>query len=593
MMKYSDLLIQWLVKRGYTHCFTVGGGNIMHLTESASRGLTVVPVIHEVAAGIAVEYFNESAPEGRRAFAMVTAGPGITNIITALAGAFLDSRELLVIGGQVKSADLARGRMRQRGIQEIDGVALAKPVCVESVLMDDVVDEATFEGWIESGSHGRRGPVFVEICLDVQARSVDEAALSLPAPAAPKALPAVSEAGAAEIAALLAKAERPVILIGGGTSRIAVNEALPGLARLGVPLMTTWNGADRIDSSHPLYVGRPNTWGQRSSNIILQQADLVITLGTRLGLQQSGFNWQAFAPLAKVVQVEIDPAELEKGHPRVDLPIRADANQAIRMLGNLPGRDHAAWVAFCRMVRAEVPLCDPANETGEGFMCPYAFVQRLSAILTPADVVVPCSSGGANTVMMQAFDQKAGQVMFNSKSLASMGYGLSGAIGAAFAHPGRRTILTEGDGGFAQNLQEIGTAAINGLPVKMIVFSNEGYASIRMTQANYFNGRYVGCDKKTGLGLPDWEALFSAYGVPSITLHPGWETDPEIRRLLDAPGPAGFVLPLDPAQTYYPKITSRVTASGAMESNPLHLMSPELDPTLAAKVMPHLMEEAR
>src|ERR1700712_1172704 len=186
MIKYSDLLADWLVSLGYTHCFFVAGGNIMHLLESCSRRFTCVPVVHEVAAGIAAEYFNEvhlGPNGGAKAFAMVTAGPGLTNIVTALAGAWLESRELLVIGGQVKVSDLSRSKVRQRGIQEIDGVAIAKPITERSELIETVIDQSTFAALTRSGTHGRKGPVFLELPLDIQGAQVDAETLNTPVPA--------------------------------------------------------------------------------------------------------------------------------------------------------------------------------------------------------------------------------------------------------------------------------------------------------------------------------------------------------------------------------------------------------------------------
>lgn len=595
-MKYSDLIADWLVDLGYTHCFFVAGGNIMHLVESLSRRMRCVATVHEVAAGVAAEYFNESRTgTGEKALALVTAGPGLTNILTAFGGAYLESRELLVLGGQVKTTDLATGGLRQRGIQEIDGVALAKPVSVLSERVEDIWDRARFEAAIGTGANGRKGPVFLEFCLDVQGRSLTEAeaeALSRSTPASePQTVPAADLAPAiAEIAALLRQAERPVLLIGGGVSRTAMDRCLPALGRLGVPLLTTWNGMDRVPADHPLYFGRPNTWGQRPANILQQQSDLVIALGTRLGMQQTGFNWQSFAPLARVVQVDIDPAELAKGHPRVDLPVAGDADAVLDGLSALDGLpSYGPWQEFCREVTETLPLNEACNITAPGFLSPYDFCESLSDLCHGTDVVIPCSSGGAFTVMMQTFAQKKGQIIITNKGLASMGYGLSGAIGTAMAHPDRRVVLIEGDGGFAQNLQELGTVAVNALNLKVFIFANEGYASIRMTQRNYFGGRYVGCDSKTGLGLPNWSVLSQAYGIPCLELPAGFTgKEAAFTELFESAGPAVFVVPVDLEQTYFPKITSRVTASGLMESNPLHLMSPDLPEDVAARVLRHM-----
>ena len=228
--KYSDLLADWLVALGYTHCFFVAGGNIMHLLESVSHRVTCIPVVHEVAAGIAAEYFNE-VNLGHKAFALVTAGPGLTNIVTAIAGAYLESRELLVIGGQVKVPDLARGTsgqtpVRQRGIQEINGVAIAAPITEKSTLLDTIVDQPTFSRLTRSGEHGRKGPVFLEIPLDIQGAQVDPAELTLPVPDCAPVFPAIPAETSQNIVAQLKAASRPVILLGAGIDRSTTESVL-------------------------------------------------------------------------------------------------------------------------------------------------------------------------------------------------------------------------------------------------------------------------------------------------------------------------------------------------------------------------------
>lgn len=553
----------------------------MHLIESLSRKLQCHAVVNEVAAGIAAEYFNETG-NGRKALAMVTAGPGLTNIITAMAGAFLESRELLVIGGQVKTADLAHGQLRQRGIQEIDGVSLARPVTKKSVLLTAPVDRATFQGLVMESRAGRKGPVFLEIPLDVQGRDWSESPVDTPLQKN-----SLGYANAAELDNLISRlrgAKRPVILLGGGIERAVATKLESRLTTLGIPVTTTWNAADRMDASNPVYMGRPNTWGQRSANLVLQQADLLLALGTRLGMQQTGFNWQEFVPGGDVVQVDIDAAELQKGHPHVSQTLCVDANDLLLRLTEHNLGDHTQWLAYARKVRISIPLIEPVNHTSAQYLSPYTFVDQLSDLCRADDVVIPCSSGGAFTVMMQTFRQKKGQLIVTNKGLAAMGYGLSGAIGAAFAHPDKRTVLVEGDGGFAQNMQEIGTAKINALNLKIFIFDDGGYASIRMTQKSYFGGRYVGCDTNTGLGLPHWARLFSAWDVPVCRVAPGYENDPQFAAHFNAPGVAAFIVSIDPEQTYLPKITSQITASGAMASNPLHRMTPELSAELLAEV---------
>ena len=566
-MKYSDQLADWLVDLGYTHCFFVAGGNIMYLLESCSHRFTCVPVVHEVAAGMAAEYFNEVATSGK-AFALVTAGPGLTNIVTAIAAAFMESHELLVIGGQVKVADLSRGLVRQRGIQEVNGVDIVKPVTVTSTRLTEVIGKQMFLRIVQSGTACRKGPVFVEIPLDLQGRTIDSETFCRSFEPDLVSPPEISFTVLDDIVCKLRTAERPVLLLGGGICRFTASELLTPLAELGIPLMTTWNGIDRVPSEHPLYFGRPNTWGQRSSNVLLQQADIVLALGTRLGLQQTGFDWQEFVPLGDVIQVDCDPAELAKGHPEVFLPVCGDANAVLRFVAGSARGSYHEWVKFCRMVRQEIPLVEPVNSTTEGYLSPFRFMQDLSQICTGKEVVIPCSSGGAYTVFMQAFDQKAGQRIVSTKGMASMGYGLGGAIGAAFAARDKRTILVEGDGGFLQNLQELGTVSANRLNLKIFLFDNDGYASIRMMQKNYFAGHLVGCDTETGLGIPDWQLLFAAYRIPVMPIGIGYQEDEAFLRLFASETAAAFLIMIDPNQTYFPKINSRVGPDGTMESNP-------------------------
>jgi len=573
VLKFSDQIAEWLVELGYSHCFLVGGGNIMHLIESFSKRMTCVPVMHEVAAGIAAEYFNQTSKE-KKALALVTAGPGLTNIVTALAGAFLESRELLVIGGQSKTSDLARGQLRQRGIQEIDGVAIAAPVSIVSKLMDVVMTAKEFHRFINVGINKRQGPVFLEIPLDIQAREVERSSIQFNQ----KSSVDYEIAGnlTQEIASKMKRAKRPVILLGGGVSRVCVKELRDSLSLIDCPLMTTWNAADRIPAGQVNYFGRPNTWGQRYANMILQQTDLLVAIGTRLGLQQTGFNYQQFVAKGEVVQVDIDLAELQKGHPRVDYPILCDANIFLYDLVKYDLGTHKEWMLYANEIKQHFPLIESSNKTNDGYFSPFKFVSQLSSVCDKTDIIIPCSSGGAFTTMMQGFLQKNDQVIVTNKGLAAMGYGLSGALGAAFANPMERVVLVEGDGGFAQNLQEVGTAAVNNLNIKIFLFDDGGYASIRMTQKNYFGGRYVGCDAQTGLGMPNWEKLFSAWNVPVCSLKDGFHNSPEFISKFNAKGVCAFLVPIDPEQTYFPKIMSRLTQAGAMESNPLHLMAPEL-----------------
>jgi len=562
----------------------------MHLLDSIRHRFDCHPFIHEVGAAIGAEYFNQVS-DTEKAFALVTAGPGLTNTITAITQAYIESRELLVIGGTAKSSDLSHGYVRQRGIQEADGVALAAPACNFAIRLDDIVDQSTFSDYVNEGLKGRHGPVFIEVCQDVQGRQINDTEQSelekkslLPLPELPKH----TAEQLAEIQQLLLNSKRPLLLIGAGVSRESAAKALPGIERLGIPMMTSWHGADRISGEHPLYFGRPSKDAHRYANILNQQADLVIALGARLGILQTGYNWEEYAPLAHIVQVDIDSHEITKGHPRVDTGVVADANGLIEALSHLEGADYSEWLDFCRMVKKELPTYEATNKTGHEYLAPHYVTAEIAKLMQSDEVLIPCSAGGPSTIISQVFINKPGQKIVTDKSLESLGIGLCGAIGAAMAAPEKRVVLFEGDGGFAQNLQELGTAALTKVNVKIFVFDDNGYASIRLMQRNYFNGAYIGCDDVTGLGLPNWLQLFAAYGIPALHLHHGFERNEQFKALFNAPGPAAFVVPIDPEQTYHPKITSRVTESGSMVSNPLHFMFPPLPKNVEEKVLRYL-----
>ncbi len=575
LIKYSDQLAIWLMELGYTHYFYVGGGNIMHLTESLSKYLVGVPVVHEVAAGIAAEYFNEISENGR-ALALVTTGPGITNAVTAIAGAWLESRELLVIGGQVKTIDLATNGLRARGIQEVNGVDLLKFTTKISRQIKEPIDAEDLRSVVSASWMPRKGPVFLEIPLDVQAANVERQTMTKSDDGV--ILPRVAAVDLENIVVRFNQSRKPILLIGGGVSYTLAMNLQPRFQELEIPVMTTYNGADRIDGNASYYLGRPNTWGQRSSNIVIQQSDLIIAIGTRLGMQQTGFNWQEFGRDAYIVQIEIDPKELSKGHPRVDQGLCVDADDFLKRFVSYKLTHHDRWLTYARKIRSAVPRVENVNQTAQGYLSPYEFITTLENLTYESDLIIPCSSGSAFTLAMQLYKQKRGQRLLTNKSLASMGYGLSGAIGACIGGDNkRRTILIEGDGGFAQNMQEVGTAEINDLNLKMFIFHDQGHASIRMTQKSYFKGKYLGCDRNSGLGLPRWNELFKAWNVPVIEVNQGYENDPLFLKRFNEPGLCAFIVQIDPDQTYFPKISSRITDTGSMESNPIDNMTPEID----------------
>ena len=592
--KYANILGDWLREEGFTHCFMVAGGGCMHLIDAFRTRFTCIPVVHEVTAGIAAEHFNECCEIGR-AFALVTTGPGLTNIVTAVAGCWTERRELVVIAGQVKSSDLLTPPLRQRGIQEIDGTAIMAPITVRSVCLRQPMDRAAFKSVVHAAREPHPGPVVIEICLDVQGAKVDRRALeSTPITPLPAVVDAVAQA-AETIAAELSQASRPLFLLGGLVSRSVAIRLLPGFERLGIPVATATSAIDRIPSDSPIAAGRPGTWGgQRSANLLIAQADLIVAVGVQLDLQQTGYNWREFAPAAKFIQVYPCSAELAKGHPAITAGFAAPPDDVLReILARARWTDRSGWLSYVRKVREVVPILEPANETGSPEGSTFRFLHELSKATAPDDILAICSSGGTFTGALQVYEVARGQIATTSPAFASMGWGLATAIGAAFARPGKRVILAEGDGGFSQNLQELAMVHRHQLPIKMFVMANRGYASIRATQRKFFGGAYVGCDEATGLGFPNWMQLFEAYGIPVCSLLPEDRTAKRLAEIMAAPGAAACIVDVDPEQPNYPAVTSRILADGSMESNPLWRQEPPLAPQVAAMACRFLPVEPR
>jgi acetolactate synthase-1/2/3 large subunit len=587
VVKYSDYFMDVLLDLGYTHCFFVPGGNMMHLLESARTRFKCISSVHEVATVIGAEYFNETSKNQSKAFALVTAGPGITNCVTGIASSWLESRSVLIVGGQAKSTDLSEGTVRQIGHQEIDGISLVAPITKVSEQIRFPIGKPQITSLIQRGQAGRPGPVFIEICLDATSSFFPRIHDSNSPDQTEKRVKPFS--GIEEIESYLSLSERPLFLIGGGVSRDKMNNLFSKILEKKIPIATTLNGADRIPYDYEFYCGRPNWYGMRWANLLIQQCDLLITFGTRLGIQQTGFNWEEFAPLAKVVQVDIDKNELNKGKPKIDLAIHDDADEVLEQIIDLYSKEPTDWLEFIRNIRIDLDNPEIHNNISDDrFIELQSFLYDLGNFTSCDDVIIPCSSGGSFTGMMQMFRNKRGQKIVTDSNLASMGYGLAGAIGASLANPSGRTLLVEGDGGFAQNMQEMGTVIKHNLRIKIFLMDNGGYATIKNSQRASFQGNFIGCDYGSGLMLPDWEKFFSSYGLNAMVLTPHNKFSEEFDSRMESDRPEIFIVKLDPEQEYFPKITSRRNEEDKIISNPLHIMNPPLSAAYVKRYMPWL-----
>ena len=576
-LKFSDQICLWLKKLGYTNCFYVQGGHIMHLVNSAAKYFKSIPFIHEGSAVIAAEYFNANNNK-QKAFVLVTSGPGLTNSISGISGAFLESRELLVIGGQVKTEDIST-KVRQYGLQENKSINICKPITKIASRISKYISQKKFTKLVSESWSNRKGPVFIEVPIDLQGAMLKKTKIlkSISKKRTKKIKPSELK----KIAFLFRNAKRPCLLLGGGIDKFEFKKISKLLNKKNIPVFTTWNGADLIPYNYKNFFGRPNWFGQRYSNILVQQCDLLVAIGTRMGIQQTGFNVKQFLPNGKLIQIDVDKNELLKKYPKKYKFFCCDANFFIKELFKYNLGNHVNWIKFCKNIKKLLPNNEYwNNKIDNKYISSYTFYEQISDMLSNSDKIVPCSSGGAFTSFYQSFKQKKNQIITSNKSLASMGYGLAGAIGTALINKNKRTILFEGDGGFSQNLQEIGTVKINKLNIKIFIFDDLGYASIRMTQKNYFGNKYVGCDTKTGVYLPDWEKLFGTYNIATHEINKNFHKKKKFKKLMKIKGPVAFIVKLDPKQTYYPKISSKISKNGIPVSDPLHKMTPPLNDKL-------------
>lgn len=582
-MKLSDYVVRFVAEQGVKHVFLVTGGGAMHLNDSLGRcaGLQYVCNLHEQACAIAAE--AHSRVTNHLSAALVTTGPGGTNTITGLAGAWLDSTPVLFISGQVKRADLKRDSgVRILGVQEIDIVKIVESITKYAVTVEE---PESIRFHLEKAAHlaltGRRGPVWIDIPLDVQAAQIDPAVLR---GFVPDEAPSVQDHSAlrglaARAVEMLRAAKRPVLLVGNGVRMAGAAESFVTLAeRLGIPVLTTWLGLDLIPDDHPLCFGRPGSLAPRGANFTLQNCDLLLIVGARMDMAMTAYAHDRLARSASKIMVDIDEAEIRKMKTPIHLPIVADAGEFLDELGRQwDGGSSSSWrdwIARCKEWKTKYPLVLPEHRTHPGSLSMYHFSEALSDELAEGDVVVPGSSGFAIEIFLLCLKIKSGQRCFHNRGTGSMGLGLPAAIGAAVASR-RRTICVDGDGGFQMNIQELATVERLGLPIKCFIVNNDGYASIRASQTGYFN-RLVGADKTSGVTLPDLGKVARAYGLPFAQISGQANLTGSIRSVLDGDGPIVCEVMVAANEERIPRASSFIKPDGSMGSKPLEDLYPFL-----------------
>ena len=584
-MKLSDYVCDFIRGQGVKHVFMVPGGGAMHLNDSLGKcqDIEYVCNLHEQACAIAAEAYAQVT--NNLGVAIVATGPGGTNAITGVAGAWLDSAPCLIISGQVKRSDLkGDSGLRQLGVQEIDIVSIVKSFTKYAVtIMEPTSIRYHLEKAAFLARSGRPGPVWIDIPLDVQAAMIDVDKLGGFDPPNENIRNTTKDFLAEkvkEVVESLSHAERPIILVGNGVRISGAKEDLLQLIdKLEIPVMTTWMGLDLIPYNHKLHAGSPGSIAPRGANFALQNADWLLAIGARLDMAMIGYAPEKLARAAYKIMVDIDEHEINKLGGAINLPIRADAKEFIREFqkqgDDIGKRKITSWLSRCRQWKDKYPIILPEHK-GQAKLSTYFFTEILAEELLGNDLIAPSSSGVAIEIFFQAFKAKSGQRVFHDRGLGSMGFALPASIGACLASGRKRTISIDGDGGFQLNIQELETIARLNLPIKIFVMNNHGYASIRASQQRYF-GRLTGADATSGMTTPDLVKVASAYGLTAVRIESPVDLRTKIRNILDIPGPVVCDVVILQKEICAPRLSSAQKADGSIISKPLEDLWPFLD----------------
>ena len=582
-MKLSDYVIKFLEDKGIEHIFMLSGGGCLHLVDSVGKSnLKYVCNLHEQAVAIAGEAYAQYT--NKPSVCLVTTGPGGTNTITGVASAWLDSIPMIMISGQVQSKDMkGLRRVRQIGFQEIDIVSIVKPITkyAQTVKEPDRI-RTILETAYHEASTGRQGPVWIDIPLDIQAATVNIEGYPESPPPYKKDIKHTVKA----IAKLIQESKRPIIMAGNGIrSANAIEEFYTLIDKLQIPVLTTWKGIDLLEEDHPLFVGRPGIAAQRGANFSQQNADLFISIGARLDHGQTAFNHENFAKKAKKVIVDIDNSEIDKLGFDIEYSMNVDAKHFIDELTtnvppfSLPERGNPPntwWLKQCKQWQSNYPVCLPEYYRQAYRINNYVFIETLSDLMLPTDLLIPGSSGACSEITMQAFKVKKGQRIFNSEGLGSMGFGIAASIGGCIASDKRHTICVDGDGGFIMNVQELETVRRLNLPIKFFVLNNSGYVSIRNSQDKHFEQRVASSDE-TGVTLPELQKISRSYDLPYYSVYLHDDLHHIIKSVLNHDGPAICEIHMLPTQETLPRTSTKKNEDGSFSSAPMEDLYPFLD----------------
>ncbi len=584
-IRVADFIAEFLYSKGIEDIFLLPGGGAMHLVDAVGkfRKLNVISCQHEQAVGIAAEAYGRTHFSGV-GVAIVTSGPGATNIITPVAGAWIESVPLLIISGQVKRSDMMRGaKLRQKGVQEVDIVSLIKSVTKYSVVIEDPKDiQIELEKAINIAKTGRCGPVWIDVPLDVQGAPIfpdellkykNKTILNSKSGIFPET----------EIFSFIKNSKRPLIFAGHGIRLAGAAEDFKSLVEVfEIPIVSTWNALDLLHYDHKLYVGRPGVVALRAPNFAVQNCDLLICIGSRLDNILTAYNPKEFAPGAKKIIVDIDKNEIEKLEMKIDLKLNQDAAIFINNLKKIKlGELNSSWKDWrekCLFWKKKYPINDgkPIISKEKKRISHYRFVEILSETIPENTLITTGSSGLAVEVFYTVFRNKPGQRVFLTSGLGAMGYGLPAAIGACIGNSKASSILVESDGSLMFNLQELATLKSLNLPILILIMNNRGYASIRNTQKNYFSGRFVGTGQEAGIFFPNYKKVGNVFGIETFQVNTEKDLTEVINSKLPLSSPLLVDVSLEDSEILSPKVSAIPQTDGSIISMPLEDMSPLL-----------------
>jgi len=582
--RVADYITQFVSELGVGHIFLLPGGGNMHLVDAVGKhpGIDVVACLHEQAAAISAEaYARISENIG---VAVVTTGPGATNAITGVAGAWIESVPLIVISGQCKRSDMLRDSpLRQKGVQEVDIIKMVESITKYAVIVENPDD---IRGIMEKAFHyakaGRAGPVWIDVPLDVQGSPIDPEHL-LPWNEKIVDLTKINTLSndlILQIQSLMEEAKRPLIIAGHGIRLAnAAEEFKDWIEALGIPVVSTWNALDLLPYNHPLYVGRPGVVALRGPNFAVQNCDLLISIGCRLDNIITAFNPRGFARDAKKVVVDVDSNEIAKLDMDIAISITSDAGEFIKSMAGIKSLtclDWEEWQSRCIDWKNRYSINEEVPFSQTGAISHYQLVDALSEVIPEHTLISTGSSGLGVEAFYTAFRNKSGQRVFLTSGLGAMGYGLPSAIGSCFANGGKPMVAIESDGSLQLNIQELATIQAFSLPITLIVMNNDGYASIRNTQKKYFNERYVGTGPESNLVLPNLEKLALTYNIQFEKIEDASELKNKLSKYMHFKSPVLIDVRLVKNETLIPKVSALPQKDGSILSMPLEDMSPLL-----------------